>query len=644
MATTRIGITAGKGEATAGGDPACRGNATICTTLRMTAARFAEKSSLKGMKTATSLIRLVALGIMISLMASAVRGENVNYYWSANGSTEGGSGTWDTATPHFSTNSSGPFDVAWDNTTMASDIANFRGTAGTIDVDAAGINCRRVNVTVSGYVLQGGKITSDQVSNGFMIDKAAANAVTIYNDFDMTLAGNGNIRLRNSGGVVNPLTLGGTFRFLDAAGTKYLDLEGTGSNGSRIDFIGSLLNTDGAVIRLRLGQAGTGAANDASVYNLAGSSSHAGGTHVVRGTVNVLSPTALGVGGVQLVTSVTPNGATVRFFVVGDTDLPPGVSITTANPASGATVTAVFGKRAGDVSTTTLNGNFNLNADNTQVEVLVAEAGARLNFAGIIADGTGIRGFTKTGAGVLALMNPFASLYDGTTTVSAGTLLVSNVNGSATGTGAVVVNSGATLAGSGILNGPVTVYGILAPGASIGTLTVTNDVTLVAGSTNIMEIHKATGPVYTADKLRVITGTLTLGGTLVVTATGEPLAAGDVFDLFDGTLAGSFTALVLPEAPPGTHWDTSQLAPGGNGTITLVADTGALVLGLAYSPSAVTVTFQGVSGSTYVVQRAAQVIGPWTNLFTTNVPPSGVFQYLDGSPLHPAAFYRLMIP
>ncbi|MCX8090771.1 MAG: hypothetical protein N3I86_07530 [Verrucomicrobiae bacterium] len=595
------------------------------------------------MKTKTSLILGLTLGALLAHENSALA-VNVNYYWSADGSAEGGSGTWDTTTPHFSTNAAGPFDVAWDNTALASDIANFRGTAGTVDVDAGGINCRRINVTVSGYVLQGGKITSDQANNSFVIDKAAANAVTIHNDFDMTLAGSGNLRVRNSGGLANPLTLLGTFKFLDATGTKYLDLEGTGSNGSRIDFLGGLLNTDGATIRLRLGQAGTGTANDASVYNLAGSSTHAGGTHVVRGTVNVLNSTALGTGGVQLVNSSTPNNATVRLFVVGDVDLPPGVSITTANPASGATVTAVFGKRAGDVSTTTLNGNFNLNADNTQVEILVAEPGARLNFAGIIADSTGVRGFTKTGAGVLALVNPFASLYDGTTVVSAGTLLVSNVTGSATGTGAVLVNSGATLAGRGVLIGPVTVNGILSPGTPIGTLTVTNSVTLAAGSTNVMEIHKAAGPVYTADKLRVINGTLTLGGTLVVTASGEPLAPGDSFDLFDGTLAGNFTTLVLPTPPGGSYWDTSQLGPGGNGTITLVGSFGGQVLGLAYTPTVVTVNFQGTPGGAYVVQRAAQVTGPWTNLLTTNAPISGLFQYLDANPPKPSAFYRLMIP
>jgi fibronectin-binding autotransporter adhesin len=49
-----------------------------------------------------------------------------------------------------------------------------------------------------------------------------------------------------------------------------------------------------------------------------------------------------------------------------------------------------------------------------------------------------------------------ASVYTAGTTISAGTLVVSNTSGSATGTGAVSVTAG-TLGGSGIIAGAVTV-------------------------------------------------------------------------------------------------------------------------------------------------------------------------------------------
>jgi len=82
---------------------------------------------------------------------------------------------------------------------------------------------------------------------------------------------------------------------------------------------------------------------------------------------------------------------------------------------------------------------------------------------------------TKGGSGTLVLSG--ANTYTGTTIVSAGTLKVNNTSGSGTGSSSVQVQSGATLGGSGTISGPVTVDGIIAPGNSIGTLNVGNNVT-----------------------------------------------------------------------------------------------------------------------------------------------------------------------
>ncbi|WP_395352767.1 autotransporter-associated beta strand repeat-containing protein [Variovorax sp. UC122_21] len=70
--------------------------------------------------------------------------------------------------------------------------------------------------------------------------------------------------------------------------------------------------------------------------------------------------------------------------------------------------------------------------------------------------GSGTGGsIVKVGAGTLTLSG--ANSYTGGTTVAAGTLSVTNKSGSATGTGAVQVQSGATLAGTGTIAGTVTV-------------------------------------------------------------------------------------------------------------------------------------------------------------------------------------------
>ncbi len=93
----------------------------------------------------------------------------------------------------------------------------------------------------------------------------------------------------------------------------------------------------------------------------------------------------------------------------------------------------------------------------------------------------GIGSLTKTGDGTLVLAADTGhggngNLYTGTTTVAAGTLLVNNPVGSGTGTGSVVVQSGATLGGTGTI-APDGADGLtaqsgstVAPGASIGTL------------------------------------------------------------------------------------------------------------------------------------------------------------------------------
>src|SRR6185312_15677554 len=144
-------------------------------------------------------------------------------------------------------------------------------------------------------------------------------------------------------------------------------------------------------------------------------------------------------------------------------------------------------------------------------------------YAGVIAD-AGVTSLIKTGTGMLTLSG-IANTYSGDTTVNGGTLKVVNTNGTATGFGSVTVTSGGTLAGNGILSGPVTVNsgGALAPGNPLGTLRITNDLTLSAGSTTFMQVQHSP---LTNDSVTVL-GTLSEGGSLNVTNSGgAALAAG----------------------------------------------------------------------------------------------------------------------
>jgi autotransporter-associated beta strand protein len=107
-------------------------------------------------------------------------------------------------------------------------------------------------------------------------------------------------------------------------------------------------------------------------------------------------------------------------------------------------------------------------------------------FSGVIQE-TGA--LTKAGTGTLTLTG--ANTYTGATTVSAGTLIASNMSGSATGTGAVNVNVG-TVGGKGIIAGAMTIGtgsgtgAFLAPAAGSNvqaTLTIQSALTFKADAT-----------------------------------------------------------------------------------------------------------------------------------------------------------------
>jgi len=132
-------------------------------------------------------------------------------------------------------------------------------------------------------------------------------------------------------------------------------------------------------------------------------------------------------------------------------------------------------------------GTIDTNGNNATVSSVLSGSGA----------------LTKAGTGTLTLSG--ANTFTGGTTVNAGTLAV---NGSlASG---VTVGSSGTLGGSGTITGATTVNGRLAPGNSIGTLTVTGNLTFGSGSTHAVEINDA----GQADRVNV-SGTATVTGATV---------------------------------------------------------------------------------------------------------------------------------
>lgn len=187
---------------------------------------------------------------------------------------------------------------------------------------------------------------------------------------------------------------------------------------------------------------------------------------------------------------------------------------------------------------------------------LVTFSGGRLTLAG---SGTGVldkqvngpSGVAKRGPGRWELGK--SNLYEGTTDVLEGTLVIRG----ATGSGVTTVAAGATLVGDGVVAGPLVASGVVAPGREgvHGALHVGN-ASLLAGSTLHVDLHD----LLAFDALEA-SGTFSIaaGATLAVSLAESSSyipAAGDAFTIASaaGGVSGMFSSLSLPSID-GLAWN-----------------------------------------------------------------------------------------
>ncbi len=255
---------------------------------------------------------------------------------------------------------------------------------------------------------------------------------------------------------------------------------------------------------------------------------------------------------------------------------------------------------------------------------------------------SGAGGLTNDGTGILTLST--TNDYVGDTLLNSGTLLV---NG-AIGVTAVSVKSGATLGGSGTILGPVMVEagGSLVPGTSMGTLTISNNLTLSDGSSSYFEADLSAA---THDRV-IGLNTVTFGGTLNMVMSGRSPHAGDAFKLFSATTTatalsspylGAFAGIVPPEPGPWLGWNTSTLAK--DGTLRIISLAPALASQVNGNQISLSWPSQNI-GWLLQAQTNSTAVGlgsNWVDVPGSTTSDNAMFTI---DPANGAVFYRLVAP
>lgn len=227
--------------------------------------------------------------------------------------------------------------------------------------------------------------------------------------------------------------------------------------------------------------------------------------------------------------------------------------------------------------------------------------------------------------------------YNGITYVGGGLLLV---NGAILNSSSVLVTNG-TLGGTGVIRSPVTVgaEGSLAPGVSIGTLTISN--TLSLNGTSVMELSHAA-----ADKVAGLSS-VSLGGVLKIVVNGA-LTGTEVFRLFEAdAYSGDFTTYDLPPLDPPLAWDVAAVPVNGTLRVTGGVQPPQIGAAIRTADGNFQISGTGPTGAAYRIlstTNAALPLATWTELGAGTFS-DGMFSFTDlNATNHPIRFYSVVTP
>ncbi len=391
------------------------------------------------------------------------------------------------------------------------------GTGALTKTGTANLVLTSTNSYSGGTTISAGTVTlgaTNALGTGAIIDNAALSLGT-FNQTAAALSGTGTVNLSTGMLTINGVAsttesgiISGTGNLVQA-GTGTLTLAGANT------YSGSTTLTSGAVAISAANNLGTsgitfngGTLSTTTGVALTNAITLNSTTNTVNtnGQANTLSGLISGTGGIFLT-----NGGSVAFGNAGNT-YTGGTSLNNATASIGNAAALGTGSIitvANTANTLALTGNTTVSQAGTLASgsTLTVNTNANIDTMSGVVTGTG--NLTKTGSGTLLLTA--ADTLTGLTTVSGGELIVGDAahGGASLGGGASVL-TGALLRGHGTIAGNVANSGVVAPGASIGTLTVNGNYTQAANGVLFTEISP------TVNSVLAVRGSASLAGTLAV--------------------------------------------------------------------------------------------------------------------------------
>jgi len=339
-------------------------------------------------------------------------------------------------------------------------------------------------------------------------------------------------------------------------------------------------------------------------------------------------------------------GATLAMFSV-NTTLPEPTNKVVLNNGNfqGTGVIGDINNFGGQI---TLNGVSNV----INVVTWVGTTGPTLLYLDGPIVGTGSVQFSAS-ASVIRLAGN--NIYTGPTVMTNGTLQLA-ASGALGGSQKITIQSGATLdaaglgtwtagtsqtlSGSGTVLGNVQANGLLAPGDTLGTLTVNGN--LVIGGGLQIEVNKSLAQ---SNDVTVVSGALsrTGSGAIVISNLGPALTVGDKFTLFSQPLSGGGAMSV---SGGGATW-TNNLAVDGSIsvlTVTPAGPTNAEPITVVSSGGNLTFSWPTIGWRLQVQTNSLNtgLTGSWTDWPSSTTSVTNVS--VPVSAVNPTTFFRLIYP